>query len=376
MSGEDLPPGQSLRSRMFAVGVAPGDVRWADLSARQSEAAGGRYALAMASYIRWLGAALDDETLTSASLIAKQEALRDKATGSGTRRRTPDVIASLAVGWAYWLDHALAIGAISADERSDYADRVWKALLAGVDDQAEAQAAMSPAEIYRAALISAVSAGRAYVTALDGSAPETPAAWGWETTTSELRSGYAVGDPDREDRHRPRPGAARIGWVEGTDLYLEPGATYEVVVRHAAATGLPALPTEQTMRKRLDEASLLASVDTSGKKRRLTVRKTVDGGRRAPVLHLNASVMEGAALPAHPAQPAHGGGSAATGNPGEPREPGEPGEFPLWASPDGDAHTDPSADGRGGGGNCAICSNRTALRDGVARCPHHDRAAS
>src|SRR5258705_12838677 len=54
-TGEERPSGESLIARMLLVEVTPGDIGPKRLSACQRDAAGGRYAQAIAGYIQWLG---------------------------------------------------------------------------------------------------------------------------------------------------------------------------------------------------------------------------------------------------------------------------------------------------------------------------------
>jgi hypothetical protein len=58
-TGEEKPPGESLIARMLLIEVTPGDIDPKRLSACQRDAAGGRYAQAMAGYIQWLAPRLD-----------------------------------------------------------------------------------------------------------------------------------------------------------------------------------------------------------------------------------------------------------------------------------------------------------------------------
>lgn len=277
-TGEDIPPGQSLRGRMFIVELAKGTLNWQTLGMHQQRGADGTYALAMAGYVRWLAGHLDGGKLTAAGLGDERVKLRAKATGTGQHRRTPDMIASLALGWQTWLDYAADLEAITHDQRDGYARRVWAALVAGADEQADGQRQVDPVQVLLDTLSSAISSGAAHLSALDGAPPSRAGAWGWETVH--------VGEDIRE-----RGRGERIGWVDGEHVYLDPHAAYTAAVRRATLAGLPALPTEPTLRKRLDEAGKLASVDLSGGKRRLTVRKVVDGERRVQVLHLHASTL-------------------------------------------------------------------------------------
>jgi hypothetical protein len=94
--------------------------------------------------------------------------------------------------------------------------------------------------------------------------------WGWQRKFT--------------DRARVLRGT-RIGWVAGTDLFLEPGASYQVAQELA---GPDRLVGEQTLRHRLRERGLLASIDTG--RQMVQVRRTLEG-RPRQVLHLNASAL-------------------------------------------------------------------------------------
>jgi hypothetical protein len=80
-----------------------------------------------------------------------------------------------------------------------------------------------------------------------------------------------------------------VGWVEKKHLYLEPEAAFKVVQEMAQASGEPLAIGSKTLHKRLDDRKLLAST-AKKKRRRLQVRKTLQG-RRREVLHLLASTL-------------------------------------------------------------------------------------
>ncbi len=79
-------------------------------------------------------------------------------------------------------------------------------------------------------------------------------------------------------------GGGGIGWLDGPNLYLEPTISYEVVQQIAGTERLSV--SEQTLRHRLRERNLLASVDAG--RQMLLVRRTLEGHARQ-VLHLKAS---------------------------------------------------------------------------------------
>jgi hypothetical protein len=99
------------------------------------------------------------------------------------------------------------------------------------------------------------------------------AKWGWHKTETT----------------RWIPGGRCIGWLEGSNLYLEPTASYAVAQEIGRRTGDPLVVIEMTLRRRLNEAGLLASVDVA--RETLKVRKRVQG-LETPVLHLAADALE------------------------------------------------------------------------------------
>jgi hypothetical protein len=83
----------------------------------------------------------------------------------------------------------------------------------------------------------------------------------------------------------------------GQDLFLDPDASFAAAQSMGRDTGDPLAVQPKTLHRRLAQAGLLQSVDEA--RGRLTVRRTLGGARRY-VLHLSASVLEGAVQPVHP----------------------------------------------------------------------------
>ncbi len=131
-------------------------------------------------------------------------------------------------------------------------------------------------------LQAALAASRAHVADRHGRVPDSPERWGW-----------------RKPRGRASvPQGTRIGWLAASDLFLEPAASYEVAQQMAGAERLPV--SAQTLRHRLRECGLLASIDVG--RQMLTVRRTLERCPRQ-VLHLKASDL--AALDARETLPSH-----------------------------------------------------------------------
>lgn len=275
-TGEDVPRGHSLRARMFIIEVNEGDIDVQKLTACQADAANGLYATAMAGYVQWLASRYGQIHET---LRAEITALRQKATASGMHRRTPDIVASLAVGLKYFLAFAKDVGAITLAEETTLWERGWLALGQVAAKQAAFHQASEPTRRFIELLLSAIASGRAHLAAPDGRAPnESPEAWGWRQTV--IGNGMNA-------RNEWLSQGDRIGWVDGDTTYLDPEASYRaaqmMVAGGADGLGIPA----QTLRKRMHERNLLV-MDKS--RETLTVRRVLEG-RTRDVLQLIAGVL-------------------------------------------------------------------------------------
>jgi hypothetical protein len=107
--------------------------------------------------------------------------------------------------------------------------------------------------------------------------PRNPGARGWRT--------HRTRNPGRAEW---LPQGARVGWLDGQDLFLDIDSAYRVA--RAAAAGVDGLAVgSQTLIKRLHESGRLKSIDE--RRQKLKIRRVVDG-RRLEVLHLPADVLE------------------------------------------------------------------------------------
>src|SRR5262249_28067882 len=139
-TGEDSPRGQSLRARIYLLEISPGDLGPQQpapnpkLTACQRDAASGKYAQALAGFLRRLAANYDAVRGRLGNELAE---LRDQARCDGQHARTPGMVADLALGLRYFLEFALSVGAISDTERAELWERGWSAFA----ETARAQAA-------------------------------------------------------------------------------------------------------------------------------------------------------------------------------------------------------------------------------------------
>ncbi len=182
-------------------------------------------------------------------------------------------MAGLQTGWEILLQYGLAVGALGGAERDELEQRMGRALGELAALQAPYQQASDPARRFVTLLRAALAGGRAHVADRRGKAPAEAALWGWQRPSTGR--GWV-------------PRGTRMGWVAGSDLYLEPAASYQVAQQVAGAERLAV--SEQTLRHRLGERGLLASIDAG--REMLQVRRTLNGSPRQ-VLHLKSSALLG-----------------------------------------------------------------------------------
>jgi hypothetical protein len=277
-TGEDVPPGHSLRARLLVVEMPTKSMKWDQLSKHQKEAADGVYATAMAGFVQYI-AGNYREILKKAHEAAIE--FRQQSTSTGSHRRTPAAIAELGAGLEVFLQFAMSMGALTAEESAKTWDRCWKVLTGLAGAQLLEQVASTPTERFRELLVAAVAAGHAHVADTIGNFPANASAWGWR----------------KEDEKWSFRGD-RVGWVEKNNLYLEPHVCYAVVQKMARESGSDALGiSERGLRKRLADAGILASTENRGSQRHLSVRVSLEG-RRRDVLHVAAAFLGDPAPPA------------------------------------------------------------------------------
>lgn len=273
-TGEDVPPGQSLQARTSLVEIVKDDVTSERLTPAQKAADEGVYAQAMAGYVQWLAAHYENAEDWPAQLKAELAKGRD-AVAKDVRghSRAPEAVAGLLVGLRWFLRYARQIGAITKEEWEEIYERSKAALLDGSAVQSAETRSLSAEAIYLKAIRTALTSGRAYLTDLtsDGVPPRTEATrWGWAL----------------DDTERLTARGEKIGWVSGTDVYLDPGAAYTAAVAQADRMRTPLQTSPTRVHKALLAAELLPSADPGHLTKRVSA-----GGARQRVLHLKAEAL-------------------------------------------------------------------------------------
>jgi hypothetical protein len=227
-TGEDLPPGHSVRARTLFLEVARGDVDLKALSEAQRKAAEGRYALAMSAWVRWLAGRLEE---VQAWLPRRVEELRPHY--AAEHGRHTDAAARLHATWELYRRYAAERGVDLAGLEAE----VLQALQEAAREQAAYLRDADPAERFVELLQTALRMGRAHLLPL-GWKPgeaiegymEDPAAWGWKWREPASASEFAKGVWE--------PQGAAIGWLpedpEARGVYLDPKAAYAILARLAS----------------------------------------------------------------------------------------------------------------------------------------------
>jgi hypothetical protein len=195
--------------------------------------------------------------------------LRSRYGASAVHARLPVALAELQSGVELWLQFALEAGAIGRAEQAELERRSERALGELAALQIPYHQASDPALRFVFLLRAALAGGRVHMADRLGKVPESATLWGWRRKPTGR--GWV-------------PQGTRIGWVMGSDVFLDPAVSYQVVQQMAGVERFPV--SEQTLRHRRRAHGLLASIDAG--RQMLLVRRTLDGCQRQ-VLHLKAS---------------------------------------------------------------------------------------
>lgn len=288
-TGEDVPPGESLRARLTIAMLKPGSVNMRLLDEAQAAGSRGTYALAMAGYVRWLAQrrnAGEDLADVARQRIAAYRA--ELSTGRG-HLRAPGAAASLLTAWRMWLEYAIASGALSTPDAKAVMRRVRAAVTDSVLEQAEHTSQMRIDQIYVSALSAALAGGRAHLgdrkTLREPRGTQDPLRWGWapvegsDLSPTVWRSqGDCIGHVDSDSG----------------DVYLNPDVAYETAVTHAKRAQVALNASKSSVNQHLEQADALVSVtrNKDGKTSQATVAKRI-GGTLKRVLHLRRELLTG-----------------------------------------------------------------------------------
>jgi hypothetical protein len=243
-TGEQVPDGQSIASRMYTVELRPGAVDLERLTTAQREAR--QYPHALAGYLQWLIPQWDD---LAATLPERVREVRDYAMGDlrGRHLRLPGAVSLLYTGLSVALRYAVDVEALTQADADALQARAWGALVAGSLAQAERVDAERPTLRYLEVLGDLLAQGKAYLLN--------------RRDNSKRIGGGAAGEE-------------LLGWYDDDYLYILPGASYNRVARFLRDESATLSVKKPTLAKYLLEEGLLVS-DADGKTELLRVGSEV-----------------------------------------------------------------------------------------------------
>jgi hypothetical protein len=268
-TGEEIPRGQSVRARLLILEISKGRIKSSELAECQRDASAGLYTEAMGGFLQWLAGRYDE---ARRAFEVKVSDHRAKAL-IGTHARTPEIVANLQAAFELYVEFCMSSGAIDVIEADRLNAGCWVALREAAAAQVKHQGEAEPTARFITLLRSLLSTGRAHLAARNGGAPPSPQCCGWRCESSA--NWIPHGDC--------------IGWLDDENIYLDPTASNRAAQLASRDAGDVLAVSEQTLKKRLHEKGLLASIDE--KRQTLTVRRSIAGTSKNVLHFLRSTIL-------------------------------------------------------------------------------------
>lgn len=275
-TGECEPRRKSSAGRSIIIEFKPGLINLDGLKRCHDDARGGWYALTIACYAEYLAS---PGRLEAQRFELRRLAQRHQADAMenypGCHLRHVEAVAEWTAGWELFLRFAMEQKAITKRTAESSLTRVRSQLFLTLPMQAEIQDEADPGEIYINMIRALLGSKRAVLADTDGMPPsdELAPACGW-------RQG------ERFDHGREvvpcweQAGAARIGWIDGDMVYLEPSAAYAAVERIAREQSEVVGSKRQVHTRLMETGRIKTDAQIPGQRRRFTKRAFVEKHRR------------------------------------------------------------------------------------------------
>lgn len=209
-TGEMLLPGQrqSATARYLGLECDKGKTPIDKARVTSAQREKGLYAQAMAAYLEYLAPRLDD---TQAEMRDLREGYRE-AFQSTAHPRIPEIQASLAVGFEYFLRFQSRMGVISEAQAEAMLDRAWRVFETLGEKHSQIIEGERPTLKFMAVLTELFYQARIYVESatVAGAPPQTKEELGWQGI-------------------EPARNAEFVGWADDETLFLMPEMTFKVV---------------------------------------------------------------------------------------------------------------------------------------------------
>jgi len=296
-TGELLPTGQSLNSRLLAIRIEEGDIydphdprKIECINRNQLWAGMGCYARTMALFIEWLAPKYEEERK---SMHEHKQEFREVFQNDRIHPRLADLAADLSAGLDTFLYFAGEIGGIGQAEHDSIRERFHEAMWELLKEQRDQLLSEDPTTRYLELLASALHCGRAHLKLLqsdEGSDPMvgSPTLWGYAEKlvpvpkpSGSIQNDHGEGCEEAEDEevHYKSimvPRGRQIGWKDYDNLYIDPEASLALVNTFARELAAPEIPfSKKTLGKRLMDRGLILN---HGKDRN-TLKCNIEGVR-------------------------------------------------------------------------------------------------
>ncbi|RIH85385.1 hypothetical protein Mterra_01711 [Calidithermus terrae] len=274
VTGEDLPPGHSVRARCLVLELQRGALDFGRVSALQRNPE--PLAAALSAWITWLAPRLDEARARLKQLVAE---LRPRYPAE--HGRTTDALARLHGVWVL-LREALEAEGVPPARLEALESGMAQALRQVGVAQAEHQRSADPAERFIPLLLGLLTGKRGHLLDLEDpkEPPPDPERWGW--AWQENLSGSPEAPQGRWVAQGPQ-----VGWLDARtgDVLLNPESAYASLNRLAAEQGEP-LPSPRTLWKRLGERGITRTQTSAGETRHTVVERI--GGHPTRVVRVLA----------------------------------------------------------------------------------------
>ena len=157
-----------MASRLLALELRQGDIKLAQLTACQNDAARGRYASAMSAFVEWVAPRYEElqKRLDECVIDLRSEV------GAMDHARTSAIVADLIAGLELFFEFAVAEGAFTCAEGDESLKEMRAAIISAAAAQKALRVSENPATRFIELLRSALSSGTAHVTTPSGDPPE------------------------------------------------------------------------------------------------------------------------------------------------------------------------------------------------------------
>ena len=264
-TAEQLPPGQSILSRLYAVEATPGMMKVgpdSPLTRAQLEESL-LYPHAMAGYVTWLSEHYEE---LQERLPGEMLTYTERAREAGRHLRMPANVATMYIGLETGLRYACEVGAVSEDDAEAIKEFGWSILVGIGEQQHQVVSEEKPVEMYLDAIEQMLATGHVFMKHKD----------------------Y----PDNADRFMPESRAAQselIGWYDWQFWYLLPKVAYKRVWEFYRSSGVMFPDSERGVRVKLLEDKLLLP---QGDRFSYRLRYGLENDQRARVLRIARDTSE------------------------------------------------------------------------------------